>query len=435
MKWLIALSILLAVAGKASAGEPFAKASIEGDGTIVPGQQVQISVEVFVPDFFTSPPQFPLFDIPNALVMLSDERPQNLVQTVDGVQYSSIRRNYAIVPEIAGGFIVPAFDVELGYSSNGNAVKTSVEVPTVAFQVVSAGDAPVFAARSLSLTQSFDRDPSKLQVGDALVRTVTVFAEETQAMVIPPVDFGQVSGLKQYAKPPRLQENVPADGVGRFREVGSSRTETIVYTVDREGDFDMPAVSYPWTDTDGHVRKTATLSSVKVSVAAAARTDERLVPPVANEQSARSVRSSPAMKAVVLVAVVAVLGLLVRRSLPHLRTTYAGWLHRRRYSRRARLRKLRTVILVGKEPAVYAALDDWSRYLGHRSISAWVEKQGSPRLRAQVGILERRLFRAPDMQLDRRVLARSVDAIEKPKRAVAETGLPQLNPSESPVSR
>ncbi|MDE1997137.1 MAG: BatD family protein, partial [Rhizobiaceae bacterium] len=178
---LLAILVLLLLAASPSfAAEPFARATIDDKGVIVPGQQVHMTVVVFAPDFFTSPPQFPLFDIPNAVVTLPDERAQNSLQTVDGTQYSGISRTYAIVPQASGTFALPPITIELGYSDNGKPVKGKAQLPSISFTVGQAsGDnaaSPVFAARGLVLTQAFDSDPGKLRAGDAIVRTITVFA-------------------------------------------------------------------------------------------------------------------------------------------------------------------------------------------------------------------------------------------------------------------
>jgi hypothetical protein len=272
MKWL-PIALLLVTAGHGFAAEPFARVEIEDKGLIVPGQQVRIDVTVFAPDFFTSPPQFPLFDLPNAVVTLPDERAQNAVETVDGVQYSGIRRVYAIVPETSGHFSLPSVGIELGYSVDGKAIKGKALLPPFDF-TVEAGELPgstlTFAARNLTLTQAFDRDPATLKVGDALVRTITVFAEDTQAMMIPAVDVGKAGGVKQYAATIRTDDNVTVD-----RRPGSSRIQTVTYTMEAAGSFVIPDVSYPWYDVDRHHQSTAILPSTKVTVVAAPPTSSQ----------------------------------------------------------------------------------------------------------------------------------------------------------------
>jgi hypothetical protein len=135
--------------------------------------------------------------------------------------------------------------------------------------------------------------------------------------------------------------------------------------------------------------------------------------------------------AVVLVSLILLgaLGWLTRRAARRVFVWISEYRRFRRNSRRAQLRRLKTVILVGNEPAIYSALQNWSRDLGYRSISEWVENQDSPRLRAQIGILERRLFRSRDMQFDRAVLADVVGNAAPPVAAVVKSALPELNPT------
>ncbi|MBB4331623.1 BatD family protein [Rhizobium leguminosarum] len=428
---LIAVLIGILTCGPGFAAEPFGRASIEGAEGIVPGQQVHVVVDVFAPEFFTSPPQFPLFDVPEALVTLSDDRAQNLVQTIDGVQYSGIRRSYAVVPQRAGSFPLPVIEIEFGYSANGSPVKAKVKVdlPSVDVPVDARQTSTPFAARNLAISQSFDRDPVGLRAGDALVRTIVVFAEDTQAMLIPPVRLGDAAGLARYVKPPLLADGVEQRGMGRIVETGSTRTETVVYTTSSEGSFSLPSISYSWFDVDGHANTSATLPAVALVVAQASA-GERL-PPKLDDDRAPSSDSGPrtGLLAVLLLgAVDLAAALLAWRRYPAIRAGLKQFREQRRNSPQRRLRRLRTTIRVGPDPAIYRALQDWSLSLGFRSVSDWAEAQGNPQLAAQVAILERRLFRSRDAQLDRTVLA---SAIELPsvERRGSKGPLPDLNPT------
>lgn len=417
------------ICGQAIAAEPFGRAAIEGAEGIVPGQQVHVVVDIFAPDFFTSPPQYPLFEVPSALVTLSDDRAQNLVQTIADVQYSGIRRSYVIVPEKTGSFVLPEIAVDLGYSANGSAIKAQLHVALPAFDVVAAPDqtARPFAARSLTLTQSFDRSPAGLKAGDAVVRTIVVFAEDTQAMLIPPVDLGRAAGVAQYVKPPSLTDGVEQRGIGRSVETGSTRTETVVYTASAEGSFQVPGVSYQWLDLDAHAGATATLPAVDIVVAKAPST-ERIDPKFdpSGEHQGRNVWPAVLLLCAAMLACFAAVVAWQKGS------AIRAWAERHRTSRRnspqRRLRRLRTIIRVGPDPAIYRALQDWSASLGFRSVSDWAEAEGNPRLSAQVTILERRLFRSRDMQLDRGKFADAITLAATNKGRARKSALPDLNP-------
>ncbi|KAA3503957.1 hypothetical protein DXM27_01235 [Rhizobium rhizogenes] len=427
-RFLTGLVSLLACA-QAFAAEPFGRVSIEDAEGIVPGQQVRVVVDVFAPDFFTSPPQFPLFDVADALVTLSDDRAQNLVQTIEGVQYSGIRRTYAVVPEKAGSFDLPSIEIDLGYSDSGSPVKATVNVALPSFEVAAGArqNATPFAARNLTVTQSFDRDPSSLEVGDAVVRTIVIFAEDTQAMLMPPVDPGDAGGIARYMKPAVLADGVEERGIGRSVETGSTRTETIVYTTSSEGRFSLPAISYPWFDVDGHDSTSVMLPAISLVVAQAAASQR--LPPALEDQSAHSNGTEKGLLAMLLLGAMALAATLCAwRRYADIRAGMRSLREQHRNSSHRRLRRMRTVIKAAPEEAIYRTLQDWSLNLGFRTVSAWVDAQGNPKLAAQVAILERRLFRSRDAPLDRTAL---VSAIELPraKRKAAKSALPDLNPA------
>ncbi|EJJ27555.1 BatD family protein [Rhizobium sp. CF142] len=419
-----ALLFWLLASGSALAAEPFARAAVEGGDEIVPGQQVRLTVDVFVPEFFTSPPQFPLFAVPNAMVTLPEERSFNLTQIIDGVQYSGIRRSYAIVPEASGPYTLPDVPIELGYTVDGKPTKATVTMPGISFTV--GGNAlpnePVFATHGLTIEQSFDRDPAKLKAGDALSRTIIITALDTQAMMIPPVKPGSASGLQQYVKPPKIE-----DGIEINRETAGRRTETIIYTATTAGTFDIPTVSYPWFDVDGKTQKTATLPDVKVTVGAAAA-KEAIAPQLSQEES-RSSRLTTIWIIAAITIALAVIALVVRWLAPR----FAVWRSKRRdlrYSSRSyHLHQIEQTIRTGSETAVYAALQAWASKLGYRTISDWLAKEGSPELTRQIDLLERKLFAAQaGGDIDRSTIAKALarrGAISDQKK---QSALPPLNP-------
>ncbi|MDK4742517.1 BatD family protein [Rhizobium sp. CNPSo 3464] len=432
----LALSLLAATS--CLAAEPFARASVDDDGQIVPGQQVHVIVDVFVPDFFTSPPQFPLFDLPNAVVTLANERPQNLLQTIDGVQYSGIRRTYAVVPEVLGTFTLPSVPIELGYSEDGRRVKGTVQLPSIGFNVIgsaSGQQTPAFAARQIALTQSFDRNPSQLKVGDAIVRTVTVFGEDTQAMMIPQVVIGEAAGLRQYQKPPQIADNIVSGNT-----TGSRRIETIVYTADKAGTFRIPAVSYPWFDVDAHQARTTTLPTVAVTVIDAPASSDIIAPELRQETApSRSRTLTAAALASGCALCVAVLW-AGRRFLPRFSNGMRAWRRPRPNSEHVEFKRLMNSIAGDEESAVYQALMRWTRVVGYSSISTWMTASSDPDLRSQIEAIEKALFGSgtDGAPFDRQALADAVrrSHIAKPAPGSLRGGaLPPLNPgAASPTS-
>lgn len=419
---VLALLLWLASPLIALAAEPFARASIAETTQFVAGQQIEVVVEVFAPDFFTSPPQYPLFEVPNALVTFSNEQAQNVLQTVDGVQYSGIRKVYAVVPQQSGSYMVPAITIALGWSNNGASVKGEVVTSPLSFDVAPSSQTDVaFAASGLEITQSFDRDPASLKVGGAIVRTVVVTAAETQSLAIPPVDVGVASGLKQYAKPPKLEDSVPA---GRGDTV-SRRTETIVYTAPAEGGFDLPKVVYPWFDVDAHSPATAALPAVQVRASKADVPSG--IPPSADEhERGRPLRDSALVASVVGgVTVLLAFAWWARRRILAL-VSAADRVHRNSPS--YRLRQLRKTIRSAEPRTIYASLHAWSREWSFPTLSAWLKTQPEP-VSNEIAKLERALFGAGGGAtiLDRDALS-GVRLPVSPRKSASHDDLPPLNP-------
>lgn len=404
----------------AAAAEPFATATIDAADKIVSGQQVHVTVDVYAPDFFTLPPQFPLFEVPNALVTLPEERAQNLSKTIDGIQYSGIRRRYAVVPEIAGSYALPTIRIEFAYSIDGKATPGHAETAPVTF---TAEGAAAFAARHLTIEQTFDRDPKTLKTGDALVRTITITAEDTQAMMMPPLQAQTSPSLTQYAKTPDIQDDVP---IGRGS--GSRRTQAFVYTAAAEGSFDIPTIAYPWFDLDAKQEEQASLPAIEVLVAAAPPKAGIAPSPLQETKTPFEHRQRLTLGVVAILA--AASAIWVARGLPHATASWFAVVRLQiRQSRRYRLRQLRRIILSASLPQVHAGLHQWARAEGFRTLHAWAAT-GDPALPVEIGKLESALFSGKTGTFDRRHTARLVTtAGGRAKTRNRRSALPELNPS------
>ena len=425
MRLLLVIASLL-VPSIAFGADPFARATLENSDGIVPGQQLLVDVDIYVPDFFTTPPQFPLFDLPNALVTLPAERSQNLTETIDGVQYTGIRKTYAVVPQISGTFTLPEFSVEFGYSSAGQQGKASVMVPSVSFTVEGSPNNEEqqvsFAATNLTLEQTFDRDAKSLKVGDALIRTITITAQNTQAMMIPPLEVGTASGLRQYEKSPAIE-----DGIELGRDTASRRTETYEYTADKEGSFVIPPISYTWFDVANRQTKTASLPSIAITVTAASSSGTAIKPVLdGTPQQPPHIKRQKIAIAIAMVLAFAALLWIGAKIFPALKTRIDSAKERRHASYGYRLRQLRQTIKDGSEMEVYSAVLDWSRTLGYRNLMDWL-RDAPEGVRSEIDTLSQKLFKPAGGTFDRKKLAASID-FRKVDHFERKTGLPPLNP-------
>jgi len=435
---LVMLFAFLAIAAvPARAADPFAEASVEAQGNIVVGQQISIVIDVYVPNFFTSPPQFPSIDMANAIVTLPDERALNLDKTVNGEQFAGIRRTYLVIPQIAGDYALPSVSIPFGYAKvPGQSTQASVPVPPVTFQVEDVpaqGGGSSFAASNANLTQTLDRNPAELKVGDSLVRTVTLFAEATQAMMLPQPQFDAPEGIKLYRQAPVLTDSV----TGPDRKMGSQRSDRVTYVMEKEGKLTIPALNVDWFDTSARQTRHAELAPISLNVKASPNVVDAIPPevPRPNENSPALFVRALERIAVALVAVF-LLGAALYFLLPRLLRWFRAHREAAAQAEPARFRELSLALNSGDAKTAYAALGNWTRAMGFRSVADWAAASGDKTLQGALSTFEEHLFgpRQPAGRGSMRVLASAILAwrvrnrrrIQQP--VAPEPALPPLNP-------
>jgi hypothetical protein len=351
---------------------------------------------------------------------------------------------------VAGSFTLSGEPITFLFAGDdGKPVAGSVAIPPTLFTVSAIpGQDPNsmdFVAEKVVISQSFDRDPATLKVGDTLVRTVTVFADNTQAMMIPAPTFSAPAGVTLYSQTPVLADNAhDEDG-----KIGSSRTDRVSYVMQQAGTFEIPVVSLDWFDTTSHANKTASIAGATATVAAAPPPSQAIPPPSETQQDAPS-SLDRATRHSLIVAGLAALGAIalyaaLQYLLPRLRDRARRRADERQHSEPACFERLLTA-LDGSDPqAAYRALDQWTHRAGFRSIAQWASETGQPELKAGVNSLEMTLFGANktavhslDMRgLKRQLLAfRQTASARKTSGAPAQSALPPLNPSlNQPASR
>src|SRR5262249_13361829 len=229
MRALVLIALLLATSAAYAADEPRIRAEIMTKEPFLVGQQIRVDVTVLVPNYFLSSPQFPTFDIPDAVVILLDENAVNSSETIDGGSYAGIRKGYAITPQRDGEFVLPPAAITFNYAAEPGKppVAGTVALPPLRFTVRRPAGAPAtgpLVAKG-EITPTLDRDPKDLKAGDALTRTVETIAANTQAMMIPPPTFAAPAGVRLYQHDPALSD-VTTDR-GGF--VGGRRTDRVTY--------------------------------------------------------------------------------------------------------------------------------------------------------------------------------------------------------------
>jgi len=225
------------------------RAHLEPAGTVVVGQPVQLVVDVLVTTWFSGAPQFPTFDVPGALVTLSDDQPVHLTEDINGEKWFGISRVYRITPLEPREYTIPRLQVLVHPGLVEKPVRLWTPLRKLHARVPpdAEGMAQFFATTQLDVAQTFDRPLQKLHVGDAFTRTITLTAKGTQGMFLPPLSFEAIEGLAIYPKTP-VVENLSQDRQGF---VAGRRTESVTYTIQRAGQYRLPEMTVQWWDSVG----------------------------------------------------------------------------------------------------------------------------------------------------------------------------------------
>lgn len=95
-------------------------------------------------------------------------------------------------------------------------------------------------APSLRLDTRMDGDSARVMVGDAITRHVTLTAQDTSAMLLPPMPWAAPDGMRVYPNPPRLSDSSDRGVLSAVRE------DSAAFVPQRPGRYRLPAASFQW---------------------------------------------------------------------------------------------------------------------------------------------------------------------------------------------
>jgi hypothetical protein len=271
IRLLFLLTFFACAAARASGADTapqlMIRAHLEPSGPVVAGSQIKLVVDCLTTTWFTEAPDWPLFTVPGAIVSLPDEQAENLHEVINGVDWFGVSRAYRIVPQTGGPFAIPSFAITVQPGQASGPVKLMTPLLKFAATVPAGaeGMSTFFPAQKLVATQVVEPSQERVKVGDQVTRTITQRAAGTQSMLIPPVNFSDVAGLKRYPKAATTKDIVE----DRAGLVAGERTDAVTYVVDHGGKFTLPAVTIEWWNTNTQRKETIVLPSVTLSAVAA----------------------------------------------------------------------------------------------------------------------------------------------------------------------
>ncbi|WP_058185758.1 BatD family protein [Terracidiphilus gabretensis] len=262
------LLAVLALAGVAAAQTPMIRAHLEPAENITVGEPVRLVITVLVPNYFTGSPEFPEFEIENAIVVLPQETPQNSSERVQGVTYAAITETYTLYPQQAGDFSLPSAQIDASYASTPpKRALAHLTLPLLTFRAeipaAARGLEYFLPTTKLTIEQRWTPAPKALRVGDTIERTITVTAAKLQAMLIPPLQFKAADGIRIYEEEPKVHD----EKSNRNEFLFGQRTQSAQYLMQKEGSYTLPAIELKWWNVSTRKVVKAVLPAVHFEVA------------------------------------------------------------------------------------------------------------------------------------------------------------------------
>lgn len=287
-----------------------------------------------------------------------------------GRPYLVRERAYLIVPLHVGPLAVPAPELDGPLREARPASRAAPRVLEVLAPRAAAGE-PWLPARSVTLEESWSRDPQALAAGEPVVRTLVVRAEGITGNRLPALEMAPLPGISAHHEADRFRSVYLASGMGGWRE-----RRVVLMPLD-EGALELPAISLAWWDVVADAPRVATLPArtLRVGLAAAAP------PPAPMEETAMSPLAVMRWFALVVF-------LLAGASL---------WAYARGQARREARGRLRDACRRGNAAGAREALADWWKAAAGSESAPLLRAMGEawdPPARAALDALDAALYGA-----------------------------------------
>ncbi len=394
--------------------EPFVEV-IASPESVAVGEPIRLRVTIYVPTWFTTPPDWPSFEIPNAVTRIPPDSARPSSRRIGGDTWSGTTRVYDIYPLLGARFRVDSQSIRLAFADPGSdPVNTTAETGELEFVAYVPEGAetldPYVAGTRFELSRDIDGDPTALEADDALVVTYTARLDGLPAMFLPEiVNRTDTPGVSVYPEQARVEDGDTA-----------TRTEKLTFIFQAGGEFEIPGVSIDWWNRETAQIETATVPPLPVTVIGTPLTTETEEPsPFANGW-----QLAAALLALLLAVRWYVAGADAREQ-------------RREDRERARLaseeyawEQVQKALGYREARELHDALLHWLDRLGLDSRS-FAARYGTPQLAAAIEDLKRQLYvqaGKADLATMAKELPRARRRCLEERRQSLQTALPPLNP-------
>jgi len=250
--------------------ELFLEIEVNKDSVYVQ-EQLLFTVRLFYTINGIRNPQFTELEMADTVTQLIGS-PNQYEELIDGVRYGVYEKRYVIFPQRSGPLELPDIlfrgEVTDGSSNfvfrNLNTRRVTAFIEGITIDVkerpAAAQSIDWLPARNLTLEEEWEGDLSNLQVGDSLLRTITIRAEGLGGAVLPPVATEEIEGMNVYPDPADIQRTFVEGSI-----VGT-RIETATLVPTTSGEIVIPEVRVLWWNVDTDQQEVSVIPATLLNV-------------------------------------------------------------------------------------------------------------------------------------------------------------------------
>lgn len=240
--------------------------SIKSNEQQIVGQPIIIVIEVASNRWFSKGTQIKSFEIPNTIILTSNEVSTNGTKRINGETWSTQTKEITVFPRKEGSYSVPAIDVYVSINTENDGVvegtvTTAEQQFTISIPESLKDIEHYIVSSSVKLAITSDVDESKAYaVGDAVSFTVEISALDAPAMMIAPLNMPKLDGLSVYQKTPQV-----TDKSNRGELIGT-RIESYTFIFEKEGYYKIPGETLYWWNSQTDLLEEILISSLAFQV-------------------------------------------------------------------------------------------------------------------------------------------------------------------------
>ncbi|WP_170309597.1 BatD family protein [Litorilituus lipolyticus] len=224
-------------------------AQIRNENTPIVGQPVVISIEIATNRWFSSGTRVKPFKLSNTVILAHSELAINGSRRINGETWSTQTREITLYPTKQGDYQLPPIEVFVSVNTEqygiveGTSTTEALHFSTVLPEALAEIQHYIVSPKVTVEIDGTLNNEEPYSLGEAISQTITITAENTPAMMIPPLELPTIEGVSIYQTPTRI-----FDKSNRGSLLGT-RIESNTYIFEFSGTYQIAEQTVFWWNT------------------------------------------------------------------------------------------------------------------------------------------------------------------------------------------